>query len=448
MAKGGNGNDQVVQTGTDENDVLTATADTTKINGGDGDDIITGGNGDDTIFGNDIAAFSDSILDNWDGTSGTWAEAKGNSWTVSTSEGTDTLKHIEALQFSDYTLAIDGSNNAVFAQADSGSTDEDNAATIDLLANDVDFDGDGMTVVSASSSVAGVVVTNNGDGTITYDPAGVYQHLALGEQVEDVVTYTVTDGNGGIATSTATITITGANDAPVANDDGLLGSVDEDQILSELLANDTDIDTTDILSVISVALDDPSLGTVTLDQSTGTLIYDPAGAFDDLVDGETAIVDLSYTVSDGNGGTDTGTFSLEIDGVGTACLIGHSFSNQTLQGTTGDNHLCMEVQQYAKANSFLAGAGDDLLSLTVNASNTLGSLIEGNLLSGGEGNDHLSLMAEQSGPSSQSMLMIDNSLLAGSGNDQINATITRHSSSGGVTLRQNLINGGSGNDTI
>jgi hypothetical protein len=44
--------------------------------------------------------------------------------------------------------------------------------------------------------------------------------------------------------------------------------------------------------------------------------------------------------------------------------------------------------------------------------------------------------------------MIDNSLLAGSGNDQINATITRHSSSGGVTLRQNLINGGSGNDTI
>ncbi|MBZ9560450.1 cadherin-like domain-containing protein, partial [Halomonas coralii] len=55
---------------------------------------------------------------------------------------------------------------------------------------------------------------------------------------------TVSDGQGGTATSTATIAVTPVNDAPVAVDDAL--TTTEDTALTiqpaTLLANDSDVD--------------------------------------------------------------------------------------------------------------------------------------------------------------------------------------------------------------
>ena len=39
-------------------------------------------------------------------------------------------------------------------------------------------------------------------------------HLAVGSHADIVVSYNVVDGNGGVIAQTATITITGTNDAP------------------------------------------------------------------------------------------------------------------------------------------------------------------------------------------------------------------------------------------
>ena len=47
----------------------------------------------------------------------------------------------------------------------------------------------------------------------------------------------------------------------------------------------------------------------------GTFDYDPNGAFDDLAEGETATDGFAYTVSDGNGGVDTASVTITIDGV-------------------------------------------------------------------------------------------------------------------------------------
>ena len=47
----------------------------------------------------------------------------------------------------------------------------------------------------------------------------------------------------------------------------------------------------------------------------GTFDYDPNGAFDHLAEGETATDGFAYTVSDGNGGVDTASVTITIDGV-------------------------------------------------------------------------------------------------------------------------------------
>ncbi|HEB96924.1 MAG TPA: tandem-95 repeat protein, partial [Sedimenticola thiotaurini] len=81
---------------------------------------------------------------------------------------------------------------------------------------------------------------------------------------------------------------------------------------SVLLANDSDPDG-DALGVTSVAATAATQGNVTLDAS-GNVIYDPGSAFDHLAFGEVATDTFSYTISDGNGGTDTATVTVTIVG--------------------------------------------------------------------------------------------------------------------------------------
>jgi len=61
------------------------------------------------------------------------------------------------------------------------------------------------------------VLTVQSNGDFNYDPRGVFDSLAVGQQATDSFTYGISDGHGGTSSATATITITGANDAPVIN---------------------------------------------------------------------------------------------------------------------------------------------------------------------------------------------------------------------------------------
>jgi VCBS repeat-containing protein len=159
------------------------------------------------------------------------------------------------------------------------------------------------------------VVTNNGDGTFDYDPNGQFEHLAVGETATDTFTYTVIDEGRITDVATVTITVTGVNDVPTANDDFGDGfRTDEDTaFVANVLANDTDADTSDALFIQSI----DTTGTVGLvtDNGDGTLSYDPNSQFDHLAVGTTTTDTFEYTVSDGNGGTDTATVTITITGV-------------------------------------------------------------------------------------------------------------------------------------
>jgi len=200
-------------------------------------------------------------------------------------------------------------NRPPTANDDDASTDEDSATTIDVLANDTDPESQALAVTGIDSNGTVGQVTNNGTD-VAYDPAGAFDHLAPGQEATDTFSYTVDDGHGGTDTATVTVTITGVNDAPDAVDDGGAGfTTDEDTAFTtgNVLANDTDVDGGP-LSV--VGLDDSATQGLVTDYGDGTFAYDPSGVFsDDATD------TFSYTISDGNGGTDTATVTITITGV-------------------------------------------------------------------------------------------------------------------------------------
>ena len=122
------------------------------------------------------------------------------------------------------------------------------------------------------------------------------------------MTYTVSDGTA-TDTGTLTITVTAANDAPVAVDD--TETILEDAALTNItvLDDDTDADG-DSLTLSSVSLDDSSLGTVAINADNTTIDFTPAADAN-------GTATVTYTVSDGTT-TDTGDLVITITAVNDA----------------------------------------------------------------------------------------------------------------------------------
>ena len=113
-------------------------------------------------------------------------------------------------------VTVLGVNDMPTANPDDAGTNQNAAVAIDVLANDTDPDtNDDLTVTSAVISSGSGLVSVAGDGlSITYDPNGAYDQLAVGESVSVVIAYEISDGNGGSSSSTATVIVTGTNEQP------------------------------------------------------------------------------------------------------------------------------------------------------------------------------------------------------------------------------------------
>jgi len=193
-------------------------------------------------------------------------------------------------------------------------------ATGNVLANDVDTSVATTAVVGvvAGSGAAAVVgnvgttingafgaVVIGGDGTWTYvlnESAAGTRALAQGEVGSDVFTYTARDSLGNQSTTTLTIAVTGANDAPTVSGP-VVNSVSEDAaaFAVDLLANASDVDHGAVLHVENVSA---VPGGVTL--SGNSLLVDTA-AFQYLAQGETSVITVTYDVVDEFGASPAGS---------------------------------------------------------------------------------------------------------------------------------------------
>ncbi len=86
------------------------------------------------------------------------------------------------------------------------------------------------------------------NGNVSFTPGASYNALAVGETAQVQFSYTISDGNGGTSSAIGTITITGANDGPVAVND--TATVSENSTVAfNILTNDSDADASDVLTV-------------------------------------------------------------------------------------------------------------------------------------------------------------------------------------------------------
>ncbi|MGE3294044.1 MAG: Ig-like domain-containing protein [Geminicoccaceae bacterium] len=122
------------------------------------------------------------------------------------------------------------------------------------------------------------------------------------------------------------------NTPPVAVDDAFAVGEDSSGAIVKVLANDSDADAGDVLTVAAVGSLD-TLGNVTLGPRN-TLFYDPNGAFEGLKAGETATDRFQYTVSDGHGGTATATAVITVTGANDAPLFTSPTEATVAENTT------------------------------------------------------------------------------------------------------------------
>jgi VCBS repeat-containing protein len=266
------------------------------------------------------------------------------------------------------TITITGTNDAPTANNDTNEIHEDAKSVHGNVIKggsegdvpDTDPDGDELTVVGVVTGESDVPVTDgegvsgggvtgqygniviNPDGSYTYTPDHDKTNpLKEGEEVEDVFTYTISDGNGGTDTATITIRITGENDPPVANDDTNEIGEDDESVGGNVIKEGGDGDVADFdpdgdkLTVVGVVkgsggpetTDGSGVGEEGVTGDWGTIKINEDGSYtytpdhsktNPLKAGEEVEDAFTYTISDGNGGTDTATVTIKITGLNDA----------------------------------------------------------------------------------------------------------------------------------
>ena len=230
------------------------------------------------------------------------------------------------------TITITGAEDLPVATPNTNTIAEDTATVAgNVKTNDTNGDGSpaqNTVALDLSTPADGTygTVALNADGTYTYtlDSANpAVNALGVGETLAETYTYVLTDEDGDTSTATLTITVTGTNDAPDARDNDT--STPQDVPVSGNLLTDnsgdgvdSDVDG-DTLSVsgftvngapgtLGTPVSIPGVGQLTIN-GDGSYTFDP---LPDFVGDLSTVAPVVYTLSDGQGGTDTASLDITV----------------------------------------------------------------------------------------------------------------------------------------
>jgi cyclophilin family peptidyl-prolyl cis-trans isomerase len=263
--------------------------------------------------------------------------------------GQDNAVADERVGFGTRTVNITQNFSAV---NDTFSANEDSTNNnINVLANDTIVPGTNtqLTIQSVGTPSQGGTVSIGTNGTsVLYTPKSNFNGV-------ETFTYTVRDQTGATATAIVTMNVQPVNDNPVANPDTITTIRSNDSnVFIDVLSNDTQgPDTGETLRVTAVGT--PSQGgTVTIENNGLGLRYTPRNGF---VGQET----VSYTISDGNGGTASSTVTIQVaPAVPPPTVVGESF-------TVAEDSAAADYD--VLANDTPAATGDTLTVTQVSAAN-------------------------------------------------------------------------------
>ncbi len=207
-------------------------------------------------------------------------------------------------------VTITGVNETPTITSDGGgatasvNVTENTTAVTTVTATDPDIPADTLTFSITGGVDAADFVIDPSTGQLSLVTAKDFESPtdANGDGIYEVQV-TVDDGNGQTDVQSINVTVTDANDAPVANPDWATvpegGTVNVS--LAGVLANDTDQD------------GDPLTVSLVSGPANGALMLNPDGTFTYTHDGsETTSDSFVYQVADGKGGFDTQTVTLTV----------------------------------------------------------------------------------------------------------------------------------------
>jgi VCBS repeat-containing protein len=200
--------------------------------------------------------------------------------------------------------SIAGQDGTAFSTSVAGRfTDPDTSDTLTYAATGLP---PGLAINPVSGQITGTLTGDASQGGPSGD--GVYP-----------ITVTAADGQGGTASMVLQLVV--ANPAPEATDNSYVVSAAGDAgVLGNVLSDgvdDSDPDGDALQVVPRTAIAGTAGGMFTV-SANGTLVFDPAGDFDDLAPGESRVTTMIYRVSDGQGGTDTAMIRVTVTGVAAA----------------------------------------------------------------------------------------------------------------------------------
>ncbi|MEQ8246256.1 MAG: VCBS domain-containing protein, partial [Alphaproteobacteria bacterium] len=313
-------------------------------------------------------------------------------------------------------ITVTGANDGPVAAAEVVSGSEDAASiTGNLDATDVDGENLTFSLVGSGQGQYGNL-TVNADGSYSFVPNTAAQGLDTGESATQTFSWQVTDGDA-VATQSIQITITGANDGPVAQAEVVSGSEDAGTITGNLEATDVDGETL-TFSLASGEDGQGQYGQLTVN-ANGTYSFALGNAAQALNSGQSVVETFTYAVTDGDA-TAMQTISITIQGSDEGNVIVGTECGEYIYGTYQDD----QIFGLGGGDAIFAGSGND----TVDGGEGNDWIFGGSgndTLSGSDGNDYLT---GESG---------NDTLYGGDGNDEL------YGSSG-----NDVLIGGAGNDEI
>ena len=211
------------------------------------------------------------------------------------------------------TLTVTGENDVPVANPDVAETEENTDVVVDVLENDTDLDRSNTHTLDSVSLLSGLGEVVISDNQLEWIAGDDYDFLATGEEAVVEVAYQISDNTGASANNLVTLTVTGSNDAPEVEGPLQNRSHEEDQPYTiNLLEGASDVDRGAALQLVASSFQEVNQqGGWTLQGNK--LQIDP-DYFDDLNDGETGVLNFSFTITDENQATVSQQLTVEVEG--------------------------------------------------------------------------------------------------------------------------------------
>src|SRR5438477_9308839 len=288
------------------------------------------------------------------------------------------------------TITINGTNDAAITSGSpiasvtgAGGVDMGTPGTPTASGTLTDTDVD--NAANSFQAVAAGTASTDGFGTYAMTAGGTWtytldnsnaavQALNVGGTLTDHITVASEDGT----TQVVTITINGANDAPVAVADVNAGN--EDSLITGTVAtNDSDVDS----AALVYSLNAPVAG-LTLNANGSYSLDASNAAYQQLAQGATLPVVANYTVTDDHGATSVSTLTITLSGVNDAPVITSNGGGATAALSVAENSTAVttvtssDVDTGATATYSIAGGADAALFTINSASGALAFLLAPN----------------------------------------------------------------------